>query len=238
MADWLTWDGGALTADIVTDVSASHDAEVTKHPIEDGSTIADHVDVHPPTVSFEFAQSAMTLRDDEMKWQQAPIDVRESQFQPEGLLALTMAAGAAIGALTNAIGLTSTNELKTYTLTAKESKDRIHEMHDALIKVQRDVKKVTFAYQGLVLSDYIITSIKYHRGSKEGGLCRFQIEAEHIDVVKTAASSLVPGAGALTSVVRALPLLNKGDQSAEKKEKEVVEKSLLASGLDKLLGGF
>jgi hypothetical protein len=240
MADWMTWDGGALTADVVTDISAEHSAEVTKHPIEDGSTIADHVAVNPPTVSFEFSQSVQPLKDADLKWQRTPIKVRESQFRPEGLLALTMLAGAAVGALTNAIGLTSSNELKTWTLTAKEDKDRIHELHDALIAVLTKAKKVAFAYQGLVLSDYILTAVKYHRGNKEGGLCRFNIEAEHIDVVKTASSSLIPGAamGALSGVIRALPLVHKGDQNVEKKEKEVVEKSVFASALDRARGGL
>ncbi len=234
-SDWITWDGGALTADVVTDISAEHSAEVTEHPIEDGSTIADHVDVKPPSVAFEFAQSSQSLKDDDLKWQQAPINVRESQFHPQGLLALTMLAGAAVGALTNAIGLThDAGALKTWTLTAKEDKDRIHEMHDALIAVQKAVKKVAFSYQGLVLTDYIITAIKYHRDNKAGGICRFAIEAKHIDVVKTAASSLVPGAAALTSVVRSLPLVSKGDQNVKAVEKAVIKKSMLASGLDSL----
>jgi hypothetical protein len=238
MADWMTWDGGALTADIVTDISAEHTSEVTEHPVEDGSTISDHVNAAPPTVAFEFAQSAMSLRDEDLKWQQAPINVRESQFQPQGLLMLTMAAGAAVSALTNAIGLTSAEgELKTWTLTAKTNKDRIHEMHDALVAVWTSAKKVTFNYQGLVLSDYISTAVKYQRKNKEGGLCRFAIEAKHIETVKTASSSLIPsGLSAGTTVLRALPVASKGPQNAEGVEKAVVEKSMLASGLDSLAG--
>jgi hypothetical protein len=228
----MTWDSGALTADCVTSIGAENSAEVTEHPVEDGSVIADHVRVNPPTVLFEFSQSKQSLKDDDLKWQQAPINVRESQFRPQGLLALTMAAGAAIGALTNAIGLTSSpGELKTWTLTAKTNKDRIHELHNVLVAVL--TKKVSFAYDGLVLSDYLLTAVKYSRDNKLGGCARFQIEAKHVETVKTASSSLVPtGPLAAGGVLRTLPIANKGGQNAESKEKEVVKKSMLASGLD------
>jgi len=238
MADWITWDGGALTADVVTDVSAAHTAEVTQFPVEDGSTISDHVLVQPPTVAFEFAQSKTSLRDADLEWKQAPINVRESQFVPQGLLALTMAAGAAVGALTNAIGLTSSGTLKTWTLTAKTSKDRIHEMHDALCGAIG--KFVAFSYNGLVLSNYMLTGVKYARSNQHGGLCRFQIEAVHVDIVKTAESS-ISGVGAgigSTSLIGTLPSVSKGGQTAESVEKAVVKKSLLASGLDSLAGGL
>ena len=230
MADWITWDGGALTADVVTDVSAAHTAEVTQFPVEDGSVISDHVLVQPPTVAFEFAQSKQSLRDADLEWKQAPINVRESQFQPEGLLALTMAAGAAVGALTNAIGLTSSNTLKTYTLTAKTPKDRIHEMHDKLVGAIG--KFVAFSYQGLVLSNYMLTGVKYNRTNKEAGLCRFQLEAVHVDIVKTATSSISSvgvGVGS-TGLISSLPSVSKGGQTAETVEKEVVKRSLLVSG--------
>lgn len=237
MADWMTWDGGALTADIVTAVGLEHTADITEHSVEDGSTISDNVSPRPPVVTFEFAQSKMPLRDSELDWKQAPINVRESQFQPQGLLMLTMAAGAAIGALTNAIGLTSSESaLKVWTLTAKTSKDRIHEMHDALVGVQTGVKEVSFSYDGLVLSGYYLSSVRYSRENKEGGLCRFQLEAKYVPKVKTASSSLTPGAGVSSQLLRALPTQSGGAKTAEAKEKEVVKKSLLASGLD--LGGL
>jgi hypothetical protein len=238
MGDWMTWEGGALTADVVTDISAAHTAEVTQHPIEGGSVISDHVQMQPPTVAFEFSQSKTSLRDADLEWKQAPINVRESQFVPQGLLALTMAAGAAVGALTNAIGLTSSGTLKTWTLTAKTSKDRIHEMHDALIAAMG--KFVSFSYQGLVLSDYVLTGVKYARSNQHGGLCKFQVEAVHVTTVQTASSSLsgigagAGGAGPLSTI----PSVSKGAQTAETVEKEVVKKSLLASGLDALGGGL
>jgi hypothetical protein len=238
VVDWMTWDDGALTADVVTSIGVEHRAEVTTHPIETGSEIADHVIVRSPSVTFEFAQSALaSFSGTEVEWKQVPIDVRESQFQPSGLLLATMAAGKAIAAIGAALGLGGGNTIKVWALSAKEDKDRIHEMHDALVDVQKQRKLVAFSYKGLVLSDYVLTDVRYSRDAKAAGLCRFTIEAQHIETVATSTSALggLGGAlGGLVGALRALPLLDQGNKSVEKVEKEVIKKSLLASGLDSL----
>jgi hypothetical protein len=91
-----------------------------------------------------------------------------------------------------------------------------------------------------VLSDYVLTGVKYARSNQHGGLCKFQVEAVHVTTVQTASSSLsgigagAGGAGPLSTI----PSVSKGAQTAETVEKEVVKKSLLASGLDALGGGL
>lgn len=240
MTDWLTWEGdvpgvggGALTADVVKQITASAESEVTNHPIESGSEISDHVIHRPRRVTFEFAQSSMPLTEDETEWQQLPVDVRKSQFRPFGLLALTMLAGAAIAAIGSALGLGG-GPTEIWTLTAKEDKDRIHELHDKLIEVWQNAYRCTFNYQGLQLSDYVLTSVQYSRGVP-GGIARFTIEAQAVVTAATAGATLgAAGVGSLPAAVNLVPLVPMGPSAVEKLEKAVVRKSLLASGLDSL----
>lgn len=243
MTDWLTWEGsvpgaggGALTADVVKQITASAELEVTNHPIESGSEISDHVIRRPRRVTFEFAQSTMPLKVGEADWSQQPFTVRESQFKPRGLLALTMLAGRALAAIGSALGIGG-GASQIWILSAKdEGKDRIAELHNALIGVWQSAAMCTFHYGDLYLADYVITSVQYSRGVP-GGIARFTIEAQEVKTVSTAAASLAEvGAGlAIPGAVNLIPLLPKGPSAVEKIEKAAVEKSMLASGLDALL---
>lgn len=240
MTDWLTWEGdipgiggGALTADVVKQITASAESEVTNHPIEDGSEISDHVIRRPRRVTFEFAQSATSIAEADTEWKRLPIDVRKSQFKPKGLLALTMLAEQAIAAVGAALGIGG-GPSEVWTLTAKEDKDRIHELHDKLIDVWQKSYLCTFNYQGLQLSDYVITSVQYSRGVP-GGIARFTIEAQAVVTAATAGATLgAAGVGSLPAAVNLVPLVPVGPSAVEKLEKAVVQKSMLASGLDAL----
>ena len=233
MTDWLTWDGGALTADVVKQITTSADAEITNHPIESGSEISDHVIKRPRRVTFEFAQSSMPFAGDEVDWEQVPWSVRESQFKPTGLLALSMLAGSAIAAIGSLVGIGG-GSTEIWVLTAKEDEDRIHKLHDQLIELWEDSEEVTFSYQGLYLSGYVISSVQYSRGVP-GGVARFTLEAQAVQTVETGVSSLTGSLADLaSSAINLVPLVPKGPAAVEKIEKTVVEKSLLASGLDSL----
>jgi hypothetical protein len=234
VTDWLTWDDGALTADVVKQVSASADAEVTNHPIESGSEISDHVIKRPRRVTFEFAQSAIPLaQENETDWEQVPWSVRESQFKPQGLLALSMLAGQAIAAIGSLVGLGGA-PTQIWVLTAKKDEDRIKKLHDKLIELWQDSTKVTFNYQGLYLPGYVLASVQYTRGVP-GGIVRFTVEAQAVQTVETGISSLTGSLADLAqSAINLVPLLRKGSTPVEKVEKTVIEKSLLASGLDSL----
>ena len=230
----MTWDDGALTADVVTAFTCSCDGEVTNHPIETGSDISDHVIIHPETVSVEFAQSEQPLaRDAELEWKKASIQVRESEFEPDGLLMLTMAAGKALAAVGSALGLGGGAELQIWTLTAKQDRDRVNEVFDTLVDVWRGAKTVTITSKGRTLDGYIITSAKLTRSNKEAGLARITIEAQHVETVTTAATSLLDGF-AVPAVLRALPLLDKGKTSTKAIEAAVVKRSIAAGLLDGL----
>lgn len=230
--------GGALTADVVTQIQITAGAEITNHPIESGGEISDHVIRRPKTVAFDFAQSATTLRTDEMEWGQTPIQVRESQFKPTGLLAITMLAGQAVEALANAVGLGG-GATEFWTFSAKDDEDRIQQIWSKLLEIRDAGALCTFAYQGIYLPDYALTRVSYRRSGGEGGLARFTLEAQEVLTVETAVAAL-GGSGvgldvASASALSMVPLLPKGPSAVEAVEEEAVQKSLLASGLDALL---
>jgi hypothetical protein len=237
VTDWLTWDDGALTADIVTQVSASADAEITNHPIEAGSEISDHVIKRPRRVTFEFAQSSIPLaQEDETDWEQVPWSVRESQFKPTGLLALSMLAGQAIAAIGSLVGLGGA-PTQIWVLTATKDEDRIKKLHDKLIELWQNSTEVTFNYQGLYLPGYVLAGVQYTRGVP-GGIVRFTVEAQAVQTVETGISSLTGSLANLAqSAINLVPLLRKGSAPVEKIEAEVVRRQLGESGLNSL-GGF
>lgn len=246
MADWLTWEGdlpgqgGALTADAVTAIQANGESEVTKHPIESGSVIADHIIHQPDALIVDFVQSNKPLENEEhTDWQQVTINPRPSAFSPSGLLALTMAVGAAVEAVASAIGLAGGGGPQVYMLTANDDTDYINELHDKLLDVRSNGYLCTFQRAGLVRTGLVITSVQLSRTSGEAGLARFTIRLESIATVETAAASLVGdvvgavGAAALSAV----PILDQGSRSVDEIAEDVVDKSLLVqSGLPDALG--
>jgi hypothetical protein len=231
----MTWDGGALTADIVTQITCSSDTEVTNHPVEAGSEISDHVISRPQKVTFEFAQSADVRANPSLDdWAQVPLDVRDSQFKPQGLLAITMGVGAAVGAIGGALGL-SKSGTQIWALVAQAEEDRVHALHETLLQVQKDRELCAFNYQGLSLSNYVITSVQYSRG-RPGGIVRFTLEAQAVVTVSTGVAALPTGAAGVAAPggVNLVHLTPKGPKSTDEVEKEVVRKSLLKSGLGAL----
>lgn len=238
--DWMTWQGllpglnGALTADVVTAIDLEHRCEVTEHPIETGSKISDHALVAPAQIQIDFAQSELpnlsdeTLLGGDCMWTQTLVPVQPNAFRPQGLLALQMAVGAAVKAIAGAAGL---NQLRIWNLTAtRPGEDRVHKLHDTIVGVLERADKVAFSYRGLVLSDYVLTSVKLSRSAEAVGLARLSLTARHILTVQTAASMI--GKLPKPAILRALPLASLGKKTAKQVEREVVAHANLGIGLD------
>lgn len=105
---WVDASGAtkALTA-AVRGYTDERTAEVVQQPVEGGSVISDHVIQNPDTLSLELIESntPITIREgfDKKALDLSPF-VRASRFSPSGLLAITRAAGAAVGAVVEAVG--------------------------------------------------------------------------------------------------------------------------------------
>lgn len=237
----MTWDGGALTADVVTSTATEARVELTQHRVETGGTIADHGRSMPKTVTFEFAQSSQPLKMVDLAWAQVDAPIRKSLFRPTGLLLLTTAAGAALQAAGEATGLLSGGpSLKIWSLTNKDpDADRIQDLHDQLLELLDGITEVSFTWRSLVLTGYRLTSVSRSTKSGSGGLARFTIEAHHVQTVETAATSLL-GGFPVPSVLSSIPLLNVGKKGSQPIEDGQYERSLGASdiGVDLLGGAF
>jgi hypothetical protein len=227
-------EAGALHV-VPIDLVVSHEddrsAEVTSHPVEKGADINDHIVQQPDKLTLEIAQTntpfptanqpgvaftapkgfaAKSLRLQVRPSQFTPptsetLNVQENAFKPGGLLFLTSAAGAAVGALTNALGLTSPEgALKTSpTLTKPKADevtvsvfqsdtpiDRIGELHDVLIDVKQKGRFCRVTFRGKVYPDYVITRVKWGSAKGEAGLGRFTLELQSIRIVENAVAKL------------------------------------------------
>jgi hypothetical protein len=242
MTDLLFWDAdllsgapaGVVTADCVTSWEPEKTAEVTSHPIETGSEVSDHVIHRPDELSVEFAQSELAFRDDELEWQKIENEVRQSEFRPEGLLFLTMGAGMLIDAAAGALGLSSNSQVEIWALTAKEDRDRVLEVYDAIAGAIDSARLVKFSLKGQVLDGYVLTSLRLRRqGGRESGLARISVRARHVQTVETSASSLL-GGFPVPSALRALPLLPFGKKGTSAIVADVEEHASTALGIGSL----
>jgi hypothetical protein len=232
MADWLVWDGGSLTADVVTAITDTATVEVTDHPVETGSTISDHVQRIPKTIQVEFAQSTLPLKFSELTWKQHEISVRPSAFVPSGLLAVSMMAGAVVGAAASLVGLGGEGpQTKIWSLTAKdEDKDRIQELHDQLLDLLDGGTTVTFVFGERTLSGYVLTEVRRTVQAGSGGLARFSVSAKHVQTVATSSLSALGGLP-IPDILSVIPLLDLGAKGVDKTAEEQYERSLGASDL-------
>lgn len=227
-------EAGALHV-VPIDLVVSHEddrsAEVTAHPVEKGADINDHIVQQPDKLTLELAQTntpfptasqpgvAFTapkgFAPKSVRLQVRPsqfnppapqtLNVQPNAFKPGGLLLLTSAVGAAVGALTNAIGLTSAEgELKTQPTmkapgpddvtvnvsTTNTPIDRIGELHDVLIDVKQKGRFCRVTFRGKVYPDYVITRVKWGSAKGEAGLGRFTLELQSIHIVENAVAKL------------------------------------------------
>ncbi len=203
----LSWVDESETRHVVdVDVVPSHTddrtADVTSHPIEKGANINDHIIQQPDRLTLEIAQTQTPFitptRSDiafskpaGFSVKNVKLEVQPNAFRPGGLFFLTQAAGAAVGALTNALGLTSATAAPSVNVIVSDGpKDRIGDLHDALIKVKSEGRFCTVTFRGRIYPNYICTKVSWKTQKGEAGLGRFTIELQSINVVETATADL------------------------------------------------
>ena len=132
-----------LILDMTKNLSHSHTANPTEHPIEDGSIISDHIDLQNDVLSFEGIMS------------EAPITLTAA------LVGNVAGAIPAIGGSSNTLaGSLFTGIAATLGgLLLNAGTNRAQEAHDALLQIQKDKIPVTIitglmAYNNMVLSGF------------------------------------------------------------------------------------
>lgn len=227
----------AIVADIAVALDVSRDTVLSKHALEDGTDITDHVTQGPNTIKVTIKQTQTPiLESDEFSFQTVELPSGQNDiFEAEGLLLAARAISGAVGAVGDFLGLTSGSApVKAHVLKSDSDEDRITALQEELEKVQRDVKPITVSTAGNAYPRYIITRLVYSRQGPEL-LGTFEIEAEQIRTVSTQAAEGLPNPADL----RMKPQENRGKKPAPEVQSAVEERSLLASaGLGDLVAGL
>jgi hypothetical protein len=220
-----------LPVDLVSEHDDTRAAEVTSFPVERGANINDHIIQQPDLLTLEVCQTqtpfptpsrpgsmfaaprGFTTKSVRLNIRRnlyrAPVSeelkVQPNAFQPGGLLAVTSAVGAGVGALTNAIGLTKppgalrtqptmkepvTPAIDVAVFQADSPIDRIGELHDQLIQIKQNGRFCKITFRGRVYPDYLLKSVKWTSAKGQVGLGRFALEFQSLRIVENAVAKL------------------------------------------------
>jgi len=210
-----------FTADLVREYNDDSVAEITEHPIERGSPIADHYVLKPRSVSLELKETNEPITEgDGWRKKATRLPVIASRFDPKGLLLLHSAAANAVGSL---LGRGKEDSDKANVLVNQSAKDRIQSLHEALLLAQQIGARCRFAVGGRVFRDMQLTRVaKSKRGIQAP---TFTVEFSQVRTVRTATADLPEPAE-----LRDKPPTAKGPQSAKEttpQETEAVSASVL-----------
>lgn len=201
---WLDAAGNVnvLDVDVVMSTEDKRTAQLTDHPVEDGSVVTDHIVLRPEQLSFELLVTQTPMGGPGMAVQPLsietqtgnlvpqthPITVRKSQFQPGGFLGLTTGLRSAVAGLlggqetastmqgSRAVGVVSTVRANVLQITGAPV-DRVNAAFDTLVGIMRTGLLVTVSFKGRLYADYLLTSVQLSQGKGEAGCGRFKVEA-------------------------------------------------------------
>ncbi len=232
---WKDSDGNehALEAEFaVTDAKDERTSEVSEYAIEDGGKACDHVVNNPDSLSVEVTVSDTPIRYG-MKWSQTTLDVRESEFSPSGLFAITEALGGLVSSLFG-----GAQPLKAWLRVRDDSVGTgnfVLDFEDSLIEIKQGRYLCTFTYMGRVRKNMVLHGLTTVRSSNEGGAGKFSLEFRQIFTAKISNVELPK-----PKDLRAKPekTRNSAKKELDEAESEIKSKSLAASIGDALTGGL
>jgi len=129
------------------------------------------------------------------------VDVPANSFVPGGLFALTQGLESAIGSLFGGgpdktfktSGMPAQKEDRNATvnvIVSEAPRDRIGELHDALIQVKQEARFCTVTFRGRVYPDFLMTRVGWKSTKGEAGLGRFTLNLQSLRIVATATATL------------------------------------------------
>lgn len=198
--EWLNPAGHiiAVRFDAVRTVDHRQHATVTKHPVQKGADITDHVRVELPEVSVtgyvSIAPLVTTRKIGALKegWEPSGSYQRIELPRPPGgawasdkfISAQTSALqGGVVQAGLNLLsGITSPNSVES--IVTDDAQGRVKAMTDLLMGAQKNRLRVRFVDEAATYEDMIITSVAITRTQREYGAA-FQCELEQIRIVST-----------------------------------------------------
>jgi hypothetical protein len=243
MTAFLTWEAGGTTVatevDIIPSWTDTRESTVEDSPVEDGSTLTDHVSRLPPTLVVEAAISQTPVTGGQRE--ALHVAIRKSLFQPGGLLALTSAIGSAIDAGLDALGFGDPPASGFVTTQFKgKTADPGNELHDKLIEAWQNAylckislgvnRNAMRPYEG-----YVINNVTKTMTTEEGEKSSFSISLRHINIVQTQLvdlpipSPLEAAAALAASLVLGDKPATIRDDAADKQRRESLLRGLVDS---------
>jgi hypothetical protein len=215
--DLITFDGGVLVADLVQEATITDSSELTQYAIEDGSLISDHVIRQPRTLSLTLVQTETPISEttgfaralQALGYEQRPagtqtatLPVRQSEFRPAPLLALSGALrsllfGGGPAKEVTVSGLDSSRplarrELKVHVLSAGAPLDRVNLFHANLLSLLETATPVFVNVKGATYIDLVLTSVTRTDAGGQAGKASFGVELKQIATVETKTVDLPP----------------------------------------------
>lgn len=235
---WENPDDGSLTLieiDAVVEAAENLQSEITESAIADGSDTNDHIILKAPVLKLEIRQSEypahtanpFTLNGVEL--QDEELEVRQTLFEPSGLLFLLEGLEGAIGAIGDALFGGGAATLKYSAFKIKNPSLRIRDLQVELFQRWQEKRLLTVAIEGRVYRGYAIQGVGSVR-SGEDQLGAFTLELKKIRTSTVGVSNL-PDPSQLRDEA------NKGQTppvTVQEAEDTAVKSSVMFQGLDAL----
>jgi hypothetical protein len=214
--DLIEFDGGLLVADMLQEASIDDASELTRYAIEDGSLISDHVIRQPRSLSltlvqtetpltqvsgFALAVQALTYQERPAAQQTNTAPVRQKEFRPVNLLALTDAVqGLLFGGPPAEVKVTgqksdaplATKDLQVHVLSAGAPVARVNEFHGQLLALLETATPVIVNIKGASYIDLVVVGVKRTDAAGQFGRASFAVELQQISTVETQTVDLPP----------------------------------------------
>jgi len=217
MDDLIQFDGGVLVADMLGEAQITDASELTQYAIEDGSLISDHVIRQPRRLSLTLVQTetpisevtgfartleALSYSERPAGTQSATVPIRQSEFRPAPLLALSAGIQSLLfgGGPATELKLTglaadkplANKELKVHVLAAGSPVDRVNEFYVQLLALLESAAPVIVTIKGASYIDLVVTSVTRTDSSGQVGRASFAVELEQMATVETKTVELPP----------------------------------------------
>lgn len=240
-SDLIQFDGGVLVADLLQDSTVTDTSELTQYPIEDGSLISDHIIRQPQTLELTlvqtetpiekttgFAQALQSLGYDTRPdaKQDGKASIRQSEFRPAPLLALTGAAKSLLfGGPAKELkwqglksdGPLAKKQLQVHVLSAGAPVARVNTFHTALLSLLEQGLACIVTVKGKSFVDLVLTSVTRSDAGGQAGKASFKVSFKQIATVETKTVKLppVPTAKAPKQQAAKAPEVTKDQQTAK-----------------------
>ena len=214
--DLIQFDGGALVADLLQDSTVTDASELTQYAVEDGSLISDHLIRQPQTLSLTLLQTetpisettgfarvlqSLGYQERPSATQQGTAPIRQSEFRPAPLLALSGAVQSLLfGGPDKQIkwtGLKSDEplagkSLQVHVLAAGAPLARVNQFHQALLDLLLQGVACIVTVKGKSYVDLVLTSVARTDAPGQTGKASFKVDFKQIATVETKNVTLPP----------------------------------------------